>query len=292
VNVQVQPAPTLTRGPDLVEAEVGRAHQSGRLLTVALLEIEGLRLPVNPVLRAQVEEVVDDLIDLLCRRGRRAGHVVRWSWNQVLWLLPGTDLRDANREVNTLSVEFARRTLLCFNSGLAAVEASDSARDLLNRAAHALLLVKTAVTERRPLRVMDALGTGRKTVLLVEDDSAVSEMYSLCLSRAGYAAVIAGDGEEALRRIAELEPDLVVLDLQLPLLDGEQVLRRMRADRRFVRTPVVMLTNWGDDRDLAQRVHALGAIDCIVKSHLTPAEMIERIPRWLAAQSERRTEAR
>jgi two-component system cell cycle response regulator DivK len=81
-----------------------------------------------------------------------------------------------------------------------------------------------------------------KTVLIAEDREASRELIRAMLEHAGYAVLEAADGAEALAIAFEKTPDLVLLDLQMPKKDGLQVLKELRADRRFRVTPIVALT--------------------------------------------------
>ena len=113
----------------------------------------------------------------------------------------------------------------------------------------------------------------RGTVLVVDDEPTIAEVVSRYLERAGYETATAGDGLEALRIAGERRPDLVVLDLMLPELDGLEVLKRLREDERA--TAVILLTAKGEESD---RVVGLrrGADDYIVKP-FSPAELVARV---------------
>jgi DNA-binding response OmpR family regulator len=114
----------------------------------------------------------------------------------------------------------------------------------------------------------------RRTVLVVDDEPTISEVVARYLERAGYAATTAGDGVEALRIATECDPDLVVLDLMLPQLDGFEVLRRLQADGEK-RTPVILLTAKGEHDDKLAGLRR-GADDYIVKP-FSPSELVARV---------------
>ena len=96
-------------------------------------------------------------------------------------------------------------------------------------------------------------------VLVVEDDSAIAALIAYNLERSGYRVTVAADGVEALRRLREAAPDLVVLDLLLPLRSGWQVLREMRAgSARLATVPVLLVTALACER-LAGDLPRLGA---------------------------------
>jgi DNA-binding response OmpR family regulator len=99
------------------------------------------------------------------------------------------------------------------------------------------------------------------TILLVDDEDAVQKLLTYPLEREGFRVVPARDGEEALRRFAEEDVDLVVLDLMLPRLDGLEVCKRLRAESTV---PIIMLTARDDELDKVLGLE-LGADDYITK---------------------------
>jgi len=107
---------------------------------------------------------------------------------------------------------------------------------------------------------------------VVDDEPTISEVVSRYLERAGYATRVAGDGHEALRLAGEERPDLVVLDLMLPGVDGLEVLRRLREDDRV---SVILLTAKGEPTDRVVGLR-LGADDYVIKP-FSPAELVARV---------------
>ena len=120
------------------------------------------------------------------------------------------------------------------------------------------------------------------TVLIVDDDVLVGDMYSLVLSRAGYRVVVARDGGEGLRLAESVAPDLVFLDIRMPVMDGMEVLRQLAANPATGEIPVVMLTNYDDSRYLAESVR-LGAKEYLVKAGTLPADLVAVVARWRRA---------
>jgi len=114
----------------------------------------------------------------------------------------------------------------------------------------------------------------RRTVLVVDDEPTISEVVARYLERAGYSTTTAGNGIEALKVAGECEPDLVVLDLMLPELDGFEVLRRLQADSEK-RTPVILLTAKGEHDDKLAGLRR-GADDYVVKP-FSPSELVARV---------------
>jgi DNA-binding response OmpR family regulator len=109
-------------------------------------------------------------------------------------------------------------------------------------------------------------------ILVVDDDLDLSALIAFALRQAGYFVVDATDGEQALRRFADETPDLVVLDGNLPKLDGFEVCRRLRAESRV---PILMLTVRADEADLVRGLD-LGADDYLTKP-FSPRTLLARI---------------
>lgn len=116
-------------------------------------------------------------------------------------------------------------------------------------------------------------------VLMIEDDSAVAEMYRLRLSADGYDVTIARTGEEGLQLATALKPDLIYLDLRLPGMDGFEVLKRVRNTPSTAEIPVIILTNFGRP-ELVERGLELGALEFLIKADTTPARLAETAERW------------
>jgi two-component system, OmpR family, response regulator ResD len=118
------------------------------------------------------------------------------------------------------------------------------------------------------------VGDARATVLVVDDEPTIGEVVSRYLQRAGYDTRLAGSGEEALEQAAIHSPDLVVLDLMLPGVDGLEVMRRLRQRDRG-RTAIILLTARGEESDRIVGLR-LGADDYVVKP-FSPAELVARV---------------
>jgi two-component system response regulator ResD len=110
----------------------------------------------------------------------------------------------------------------------------------------------------------------RGSVLVVDDEPTIGEVVSAYLQRAGYETRVALDGHAALAAVAERSPDLIVLDLMLPGVDGLEVMRRVRD-----RSAVILLTAKGEESDRVIGLR-LGADDYVVKP-FSPAELVARV---------------
>lgn len=116
----------------------------------------------------------------------------------------------------------------------------------------------------------------REAVLLVEDDRFVSDIYKRKLSGDGYAVTHVENGRDALQCMERAIPDIVLLDVMMPVLNGMETLDAMKKDPRFANVPVIMLTNLGE-REYVEKAEAFGVRDYIIKAHYTPSEVIKKI---------------
>jgi DNA-binding response OmpR family regulator len=116
---------------------------------------------------------------------------------------------------------------------------------------------------------------GKPLVLVADDDHDILTLVSFRLERAGYDVVGARDGEEALRLALERVPDLAVLDVMMPKLDGYEVTTRLRQNRATRRMPVILLTARVQEADIARGFEA-GADD-YVKKPFSPQELGARV---------------
>lgn len=114
------------------------------------------------------------------------------------------------------------------------------------------------------------------TIVLVEDDQFLGGLIAEKLGKEGYKVVRALDGNEGVAKTKEARPDLVLLDIILPGLNGFDVIQKLKEDPQTNAIPVVMLTNLGQREDV-DKAMALGARDYLIKAHFTPSEIIEKV---------------
>jgi len=123
-------------------------------------------------------------------------------------------------------------------------------------------------------------------ILLIEDDKFLRELIIQKLGREGFEVAEAPEGERGLSKMKEERPDLVLLDLILPGIDGFEVLSRMKKDPVLASIPVIILSNLGQ-RDDVQKGIDLGAEDYLIKAHFTPGEIVEKIKATLEAKKKK-----
>jgi len=119
------------------------------------------------------------------------------------------------------------------------------------------------------------MAMGRKHILVVEDETDISELIRYNLEKAGYAVTTARSGEHAIEAARAAPPDLVLLDLMLPGIDGMAVCRQLKAQPATREVPVIMVTARGEERDVIRGL-SIGADDYVAKP-FSPAVLVARV---------------
>ena len=117
-------------------------------------------------------------------------------------------------------------------------------------------------------------------ILIIEDDERIQKFYSILFSAKGYKVESASDGVEGVDMATSLLPNLILLDVMMPKMNGLMVLQTLRANPDTEATPVVVLSNYMEP-PLIQRALQLGAIEYVVKSQARPEQLVNAIPLWL-----------
>lgn len=124
----------------------------------------------------------------------------------------------------------------------------------------------------------------RHKLLIVEDDRSICRAMEFRLAKDNYDIVIAHDGEEGIGKLAEQVPDLILLDLILPKLNGFELLKRLRENLETAAVPVIVLSNLSQKDDI-EHAMKLGAIDFFVKSNITIDEMARTVRKFIENKS-------
>jgi DNA-binding response OmpR family regulator len=124
-------------------------------------------------------------------------------------------------------------------------------------------------------------GARKFRILIIEDDPMIQKVYHDKLSIEGYHVDLARDGEEGMNKALNSKPDLVLLDLVLPKINGFYILSELRKNPRTQLTPIIILSNRGREDEIEKGLR-LGADDYLVKVFATPTHIIEKIQKHLA----------
>ncbi len=115
-----------------------------------------------------------------------------------------------------------------------------------------------------------------KKILIVEDDSFLQGLAATKLKKDGMEVLIASDSDEANKVMETETPDLIILDLVLPGVDGFGILKNVRENPKFAKTPVIIFSNLSEDKDI-KRAQELGANEFMIKSNFTLDELSTKI---------------
>jgi len=120
----------------------------------------------------------------------------------------------------------------------------------------------------------------KKKILLIEDDLMISGMYKKKLDQDGFEVLVANNGSDGLDMAKSEKPDLILLDIIMPQLDGFTVLEEIKKIDKLNKVPVIMLTNLGTDED-KEKGKKLGANGYLIKSSMTPTQMAQEVTKNL-----------
>jgi len=119
-----------------------------------------------------------------------------------------------------------------------------------------------------------------KKVLIAEDDNFLSEVYVTKLVSENFDVFLAQDGEEALKIAKQEIPDILLLDIFMPAMNGIEVLKKVKAIPSLAKVDIMVLTN-ANEKEFLDQARKLGVQDYLIKSHFTPDEVVEKIKQIL-----------
>ena len=122
-----------------------------------------------------------------------------------------------------------------------------------------------------------------KKILAVDDERHIVRLVEVNLQRAGYTVVTAFDGREALEKVTAETPDLIVLDVMMPYMDGFEVLKNLKANPQTADIPVIMLTAKAQDADVFRGWQS--GVDCYLTKPFNPMELLTFVKRIFDSQS-------
>lgn len=119
-------------------------------------------------------------------------------------------------------------------------------------------------------------------ILLIDDDALLIRMYQKKMKNDGYDVATAKNGEEGLTKASEFKPDLILLDIMMPKMNGFEVLKKLKADEDTEKIPVVILSNVGGSEEDVDKGLELGAVSYLVKAGNRPDKVVAKIKEVLA----------
>lgn len=122
--------------------------------------------------------------------------------------------------------------------------------------------------------------TKKVHVLLVEDDTFLANIYKTKFDMEGFKVSVSENGEEGLTDAKKKKPDIILLDILLPKMDGFTVLEKLKEDSSAKDIPVILLTNLGQKDDVSKGLE-MGAKDYLIKAHFKPSEVVDKVKKVL-----------
>jgi len=119
-----------------------------------------------------------------------------------------------------------------------------------------------------------------KKILLIEDEEIMIDLLQRKIAQEGYEIRVARNGEEGLAAMKEKKPDLVLLDIIMPKMEGFEVMEHMQADKDLKKIPVIVISNSGQPVEI-DRAQKMGARDWLIKTEFDPQEVIEKIKKQI-----------
>lgn len=119
-------------------------------------------------------------------------------------------------------------------------------------------------------------------ILIVDDDPLMVRMYQKKFEVDGYSVQVASDGKQALENIRVQSPDLILLDIMMPKLNGLEVLKAIKDSEKYKNIPIILLTNVGSSQEDIDRGLELGAVAYLVKASNRPSTVVEKVKEVLA----------
>ena len=123
-----------------------------------------------------------------------------------------------------------------------------------------------------------------KKIAIIEDDQAISQMYRMKFENEGYEVETAENGEIGLELIKKMKPDMILLDVMMPVMNGDEMLAKLRSEPWGKDTKVIILTNIGE-QELPKNLASLDVLDVILKAELTPRQVADKVKKELGELS-------
>ncbi len=117
-------------------------------------------------------------------------------------------------------------------------------------------------------------------VAIIEDDQTIAQMYKIKFQSEGFDVEVAENGQIGLKMIETIQPDIILLDLMMPIMNGEEMLEKLRQKAWGKDLKVIILTNMGE-QEIPEKVKQLSVADIILKADMTPRQVVELVKKQL-----------
>ena len=263
------------------------AGRAGEPLSLAILDIDNFKTVNDTYGHTMGDEVLRTMASLVSKSFRGSDLLARWGGEEFVGLFPNTNQRGAKRALekalDTLRgkqfrVKEGTTFQVTFSAGVVEVSEGASVGEAVAEADRFLYHAKVA-GRNRVLSAEDTITPPKEKILLAEDDDLIASIVKHRLARAGFEVIHFPDGASAFSAARETPVSLAIVDVKMPVMDGFELLERLRKEPSFARVPIVMLTAMGSEKDITRGFH-LGANDYILKP-FSPVELLARVHRLL-----------
>jgi two-component system cell cycle response regulator len=270
---------------EALQRAASHAFRHDHPLSVALVDLDHFKTVNDTFGHDMGDEVLRRAAAVLRDSLRLSDLVARWGGEEFCALLPGTSPAGAlhalkkalaNVRNETFAASDGRVFGVTFSSGVAPVLDRSAPEKALGEADRLMYLAKTT-GRNRVLSDDGRKAPPKPRILLAEDDAAVADLVKKRLAADGFDVVHAADGGSALESAKQQNFSVIILDRSMPVLDGFEVLRRLRTLPQFALVPIIMLTGAADESDVMEGFR-LGATDYVTKPFYA-AELSARIVR-------------
>jgi diguanylate cyclase (GGDEF)-like protein len=256
-------------------------------LALAVLDLDDFAAVNEAFGRECGDQVLRAAAAVVARAFRTSDLMARWTGNTFAVLFPGTNEAGAVRALEKARASLreerfdtgeGHKVCMTFSAGVAEVAPQGSFEDVMALVDRRLFRAK-AEGRDRIVSSADPGPAPRVRIMVVEDDELIAVMIKHHLAKAGFEVLHYPDGLEALSKVLEEAPSLILSDVRMPRMDGFEFLQRLRAVPSLARLPVMMLSSMGGEEDLVKGF-SLGADDYMLKP-FSPMELVARLRRLL-----------
>jgi len=117
-------------------------------------------------------------------------------------------------------------------------------------------------------------------VLLVEDDPFIRDIYQVKFSQEGFEVIVVDNGIKALKKLEQIIPNIILLDIIMPYMDGLETLKNIKSNEDWKKIPIIMLTNISEKEKISES-EKYGVSNYLIKSHFTPSEVVDKVKNLL-----------
>ncbi|MGM0369927.1 MAG: response regulator [Bacillota bacterium] len=266
--------------------EKERFNRGNERFAIAFLDLDNFKEINDSNGHLVGDQVLQGFTDFLKKNLRTIDQVYRFGGDEFLVLFPQTTADDAYQVVNRLKDELQVEQLkgldlenkVTFSSGISQLESLDeSIEELLERADQSLYKVKQ--NGKNGVAINSNLGITRenKKILIVDDEDIIVDLVRTRLSSLGYSIEYSSNGQSGIELVEEYQPDLMIIDLMMPKINGFEVIRQLKNNRANQQLKIIVLSSKTSDKDI-NRSFELGADDYLAKP-FSLAELENRVKR-------------